>query len=211
MKKITCLLPLVLLFFCTTQKSRTESKNSTIEFAFGNELTETEREIINDFIDIELKKERYNNYRNFETVIIEEALKKIKPISVYEFNLNHKESWGKFIDNWILDSLQVKQIKRELETEEIYHWKTTDFKNIKANLLKYDELIKTIRTNEYRTNCIIIYLSRPLLIDKKNALISFEIGNGNFGFGGITHFTVLMRKINKKWKQSHHYEDGVYD
>jgi hypothetical protein len=58
---------------------------------------------------------------------------------------------------------------------------------------------------------LIIYLSRPLIIDEKNAFISFEVGNGQLGFGSITHFTVLMRKVNNKWEQNDYYEDGVFN
>jgi len=50
-----------------------------------------------------------------------------------------------------------------------------------------------------------------LIIDKNNVLINFEIGDGGFGFYPITHFTVLMRKINNKWVEIGYYEDGVFN
>lgn len=213
MKNLLYLLFCVLLFSCSVQKNNKLNNTLTIPISIESKLTETEGNIINDFIDVELKKDRYKNYKDSEIVVIEEALKKTKPLSVYAFNLKYKKSWGKFIDNWILDSLQVKKIKLELEKEEIYHWKVSDFKNIKVSLLKYEELRTIINTGAYSnfSSRLIIYLSRPLIIDDKNAFISFEIGNGQLGFASITHFTVLMRKVNNKWEQSDHYEDGVFN
>jgi hypothetical protein len=203
----------MLLFSCSVQKNNKLNNTQTAPISIESKLTETDGNIINDFIDFELKKDRYKNYKGFEIVVIEEALKKMKPISVYEFNLKYKESWGKFIDHWILDSLQVKKIKLELDKEVIYHWKVSDFKNIKVSLLKYEELRTIINTSAYINlpRRLIIYLSRPLIIDEKNAFISFEVGNGQLGFGSITHFTVLMRKVNNKWEQNDYYEDGVFN
>ena len=61
----------------------------------------------------------------------------------------------------------------------------------------------------YKFNNLIIFLSSPLLIDKNNALLSFEIGNGDLGFNSITHFTALMKKKNDKWEVQTSYWDGV--
>src|SRR5574343_465932 len=106
---------------------------------------------------------------------------------------------------------QIKKIKNQLKNEDVYHWKVSDFKNLKVKILKHEELRKTTNTGEYLQNNLIIYLSKPLIIDKNNVLISFEIGDGGFGFYPITHFTVLMRKINNKWVENGYYEDGVFN
>jgi hypothetical protein len=214
MRKHIFILSLVLLFSCSAKKSNKFNSIPTAQISKETKLTEMEVNIINDFIDVELKKERYLNYKDFEIVIIEDALKKMKPLSDYEFNLKYKDSWGEGITYWILDSVQVKKIKLELEKEEIYHWKVSDFKNIKVSLLKYEDLIKIIRTNAYGSTIskrLIIYLSKPLIIDENNVLISFEIGNGQLGFHSINHFTVLMRKVNDKWEQKDYYYDGVFN
>lgn len=176
-----------------------------------NNVSPIESKIIIDFLTAELEKDRYKYERNYRLVIIEEALKKQKSISTYEFNYKYKDSWGKFINEWILDSLQVKKIKEELENEEVYHWKESNFTNLKVSILRREELREIINKGKPLQNNLIIYLSRPLIINKKNAFISFDIGNGDFGYGAITHFTVLMRKANDKWVESAHYYDGVFD
>jgi len=211
MKNLLYLAIGVLLVSCSSQKNKNSDSVFIPKVSIENKLTDAESNVINDFIDVELKKDRYKNYKDFEVVLIEEALKKIKPISDYEFNLKYKESWGKFNTHWILDSLQLKKIKLNLEKEEIYHWRAKDFNCIKVRLLKYEELRTIINTGAYGNSSrqIIIYLSRPLIIDKNNAFVSFEAGNGQLGFNSINHFTVLMRKINNKWEQIEHYEDGV--
>lgn len=221
MKKHIFILSLVLLFSCSAKKSnKLNSIPTTAQISIETKLTETEVNIINDFIDVELKKERYLNYKDFEIVIIEEALKKYQSVETYIYSYNEWISMNKIdrredIKNrYFLDNLYVKKIKLELEKEEIYHWKISDFKNIKVSLLKCEDLIKTIRTSAYGSTIskrLIIYLSKPLIIDENNVFISFEIGNGQLGFHSINHFTVLMRKVNNKWKQKDYYYDGVFN
>ena len=220
MKKHIFILSLVLLFSCSAKKSNKLNSIPTDQISIETKLTETELNIINDFIDVELKKERYLNYKDFEIVIIEEALKKYQSVETYIYSYDEWISMNKIdrredIENrYFLDSLYVKKIKLELENEEIYNWKVSDFKTIKVSLLKYEDLIKIIRTNAYGSTIskrLIIYLSKPLIIDKNNALISFEIGNGQLGFKSINHLTVLMKKLNNKWEQSDYYYDGVFN
>ena len=206
MKKIFLVTILILLFSCSLHKHKGQKSNN------DSNLSETEKAIINDFLDGELKKERYLSYKDFEIVIIEEALKKIKPLSVYEFNLKYKTSWGMSINHWILNSLQVKKLKKVVENEKVYHWKTIDFKNMKVNTLKYEELNKMINSGMlfYDANRLVIYLSRPLVIDDDNAFLSYEIDNCKYLCNNITHFTVLLKKENNKWIEKEYYEDGVY-
>lgn len=177
-----------------------------------NNLTETENNIVNDFFDAELKKDRYKNYKGYEIFIIEEAIKKSKPLSAYEFNLKYKQSWGKSIENWLLDTVQIKKIKFEIEKEEVYHWRASDFKSTKVNFYKYEELRTIINTGAYTKlpKRLIIFLSKPLIINESNALISFDIGNGELGNSAITHFTVLMEKANEKWEENEYFHDGVF-
>jgi len=193
------------IYSCSTNKPKEQTNDN------NSNLTKIEKTIVNDFLDKELIKERYKNYKDFEIIVIEEALIKTKPLADYEFNYKYKNSWGSSIKEWIIDSLQIKKIKNQLKNEDVYHWKVSDFKNLKVKILKHEELRKTTNTGEYLQNNLIIYLSKPLIIDKNNVLISFEIGDGGFGFYPITHFTVLMRKINNKWVENGYYEDGVFN
>ncbi|MEZ4878120.1 MAG: hypothetical protein R2805_11285 [Flavobacterium sp.] len=50
---------------------------------------------------------------------------------------------------YFLDNLQINKIKNNLKDEDIYRWKTTDFKKIKISLFKYEELIKATNTGKY--------------------------------------------------------------
>ncbi|NHM04009.1 hypothetical protein [Flavobacterium celericrescens] len=205
MKKIFLIVLIMFIYSCSTNKPKEQTNDN------NSNLTKIEKTIVNDFLDKELIKERYKNYKDFEIIVIEEALIKTKPLADYEFNYKYKNSWGSSIKEWIIDSLQIKKIKNQLKNEDVYHWKVSDFKNLKVKILKHEELRKTTNTGEYLQNNLIIYLSKPLIIDKNNVLISFEIGDGGFGFYPITHFTVLMRKINNKWVENGYYEDGVFN
>ena len=219
MKNLIYLLFCVLLFSCSSRKNNKLNDLNSTPISIESKLTEAEGNIINDFIDIELKKERYKNYINSEIVVIEEALKKYKSIETYLYSrdewisIDRINKMGDPQNKYFLDTLQINKIKFELENEEIYHWKVSDFKNVKVNLLKYEEFRTIINTNAYAdfSSKLIIYLSSPLIIDENNAFLSFEIGNGQLGFQSINHFTVLMTKVNNKWTQSDYFYDGVFN
>lgn len=183
-----------------------------------NNLTETESTIINIFLDTELKKARYKNYNGYEVFIIEEALKSIVSIDSYSYSLQEWKIMNRInklsdSDNiYFLDSLQIEKLRLELEKELLYHWKASNFKNIKMGVYKYEELKMITNTGAFLNlpKRLIIYLSKPLIINKNNVLISFHIGNGEIGFNSINHSTILLRRVNDEWKESAHYEDGVF-
>ena len=183
-----------------------------------NNLTETESIIITQFLDTELKKDRYKNYNGHEIYIIEEALKKTKSIDTYLYSLEEWKSMNRINKQrdseniYFLDSLAIKKLRLKLEKEQIYHWKVSDFKSMKVNLYKYEQLRTIINTGAYVNlpKRLIIFLSKPLIIKENKALISFDIGNGELGNSAITHFTVLLRKVNDEWKDCGHYQDGVF-
>ncbi|WP_395064531.1 hypothetical protein [Flavobacterium sp.] len=183
----------------------------------SNNLSEVENIIVNTFLDIELKKERYKNYKDYEIFVIEESLKKMKSIESYLFSLKEWKSMYKIDkiedteNRFFLDSIKINNLKKNLEKEVVYHWKLTDFKNIRVSVIKNEELRRVINTGAYISlpKRINIFLSKPLIIDEKNAFLSFDIGNGELGNGAINHFTVLMKKINGKWEQKGFYYDGL--
>lgn len=211
MRHLIYILFFTLVFSCKPQNKIIESTNNDLLIQKENGLTPIESNIVNDFLDFELKKDRYKNYKEYKYVIIEEALKKNKSLSAYELNYNNKNSWGSDIKFWVVDSVQINKIKKDIESEKVYHWKIKDFKNIKASTLKSEELRKMINSGMlfYDANRLVIYLSRPLVIDDNNALLSFEIDNCRYLCNSITHFTVLLKKENNKWIENSFYDDGI--
>lgn len=213
MKNTIIIAVLLLLHSCSSNKTKDQISKNDVN------LSETEKTIVNDFLEGELKKKRYINYKDFEIVMIEEALKKNKSLDTYLYSLDEWNTMNKIkksddIKNlYFLDTIQVKKIKLELENEIAYNWKVSDFKNINVKLISYEGLRKIINTGSYGpgvTKNLIVFLSRPLIIDKNNVLISFDFGNGELGNYAITHFTALMRKVNNKWVENGYYEDGVF-
>ena len=201
---------MVIIFAFFSCKCVKETKCVQVKKSSEKKLSDEETAIINDFMNAEFKKEQYIKYKEYEIMIIEESIKKSKPLSTYELNYKYKNSWGANIKEWIIDSTKIELLKLDLKNEKLYHWKVSDFKNIKTNLLNYEELSESINKGRYLKGKLIVYLSRPLIIDKNNAFISFDIGNGDMGFYPITHFTVSMKKADDKWIQSEFYEDGVF-
>lgn len=210
---------LVIILILIYQQSIGQSMRSKVSDTVTTEknLTETESTVVNIFLDAELKKDRYKYYKGCEIFIIEEALKITKSIDTYLYSLEEWKIMNKVLKRtdsekmYFLDSLQIKKIKLKLEKEQIYHWKVTDFKNIKVSLYKFEELRKSIRTGTSfdLPKKLIIYLTKPLIINENNALISFNIEIGDGVYSSLTHFTVLLRKANNEWKDIGHYDDGV--
>lgn len=214
MKNIIYLLLITLISSCKGLKEINNNKHNVT-----NNLTKLERKIINDFLEAELKKDRYKYYKNQEIVVIEESIKKMKSIDTYLYSLDEWNTMNRINKSedknnmYFLDSLQLIKLNRNLTNEDVYHWKVSDFKNKEVILQTYDDFINTTKKDDfiYLPNRLILFLSRPLIIDKNNVFISYECIHKEVVYVSITHFTLLMRKVNNKWKQMGHYEDGVYN
>lgn len=110
--------------------------------------SKTERKVINDFLDKELKTDKSN------VALVEESLPKIQALQYYENAYNERnlhEGEIRFAPNgyppytWEIDSVEIAVLKKEALKDTItYHWATSDFKN--QNLKLY--LIKPLKNEE---------------------------------------------------------------
>lgn len=184
-KKALFILVIILTFSCSSS-IRTKEKL---------ELSKDEKEIINNFLENELASEAYKYRINNNIVVIETTIPKKQVLSDYlSLLINYKKS--------LIDSIQVVKMNKELEKEPKYYWKSSDFiiKNLQTQ--SREDFRKTIKTEEYFNlpNRIIFHLSVPLLINDKEALVSFMSGSGDTGFTSINSGIVLMTKNNEnKW------------
>lgn len=213
MRQLTYFVLCILLFSCSIKKNEISSKESTGSI---DNLSATERSIINEFLESELVSDRYKDYKDYPLVIVMESLPKKKAIESYLYTQRElleskglpskKEDIEKF---FFLDSLEIKKINSELENETIYHWKVSDF-NKKVSIVSDKKIIEMTNTGEYLNfqQRLIIYLSKPLMLGSKKALISFSVSI--MPFNPISHFSVLMINENNKWVQSVTYFDGIY-
>lgn len=213
MKQIAYFILCILLFSCSIKKNEISSKESTGSI---NNLSDTERSVINEFLESELVSDRYKYYKDYLLVIVMESLPKKKAIDSYLYTQRElleskglpskKEDIEKF---FFLDSLEIKKINSELENETIYHWKVSDF-NTKVTIVSDKKIIEMTNTGEYLnfSDRLIIYLSKPLILDSEKAFISFSVSR--MPFNPISHFSALMIRENNKWVQSVTYYDGVY-
>jgi hypothetical protein len=213
MKKILLIVVLMFIYSCSLYKQRKQNNNN------DDNLSEIEKTIVNDFLDEELKKERYKSYKDFKIVLIVEALKTMKSIDTYLYSLDEWNTMNKInksedVKNmYFLDTIQTNTIKSKILNEEIYQWKESDFNNLKMSLLKYNHFREKINSKKtmFEKEGFVIFLSKPLIIDNNNALISFDFLNCNYLCNGINHSTILMRKVNNKWVENGYYEDGVFN
>ncbi len=206
-----------ILLSCSTKKNETVSKlqpNSIPPILYNEDIN-----IINDFLDIELKTDRYEAYKNIEIILIKEAGNGIESLFVYDYAYKDWHSHGNnatIADNdrlgWILDSLQIKDLKRIYNDKQDIEWRSSDIKNYKVTVMKNETLREIIKSgnNFILPEKLILYISKPLIIDNNNALISFSISNSRYG-NVINRYTVLMKAKNKKWVIGPKYWDGRID
>ena len=184
-KNVLLILVIILTFSCS----------SSIKTKEKLELSKNEKEIINNFLENELSSAAYRYRINNNIVVIETTIPKKQVLSAYlSLLINYKKS--------LIDSIQAVKMTKELEKEPQYYWKNSDFiiKNLQTQ--SNEDFRKTIKTEEYFNlpNRIIFHLSVPLLINEKEALVSFMSGSGDTGFTSINSGIVLMIKNNEnKW------------
>lgn len=186
MRKNVLLILVVILTFSCSSSIKTKEKL---------DLSKNEKEIINNFLENELASGAYRYRINNNIVVIETTIPKKQVLSDYlSLLINYNKS--------LIDSIQAVKMTKELEKEPQYYWKISDFiiKNLQTQ--SRENFRKTIKTEEYFNlpNRIIFNLSVPLLINEKEALVSFMSGSGDTGFTSINSGIVLMTKNNQnKW------------
>lgn len=197
MKKVLIIGMVFLALSCSVKKNNKDGSETINPTVKDKNITKTERDIINDFLAIELKKDRYKPYKDYQVCFIKEGISKLASLLVYEYcyndrNLPIKNSTNK---EWILDEVQIKNIKDTLITK-AHYWNVSDFTAINVSIIEYSELTKSIKENNYTkfSETLILNVSPPLIINDKNAFITFNAHNGWFGYSTIDRFTALLKK-----------------
>ncbi len=217
MKNI-CFLVLLILLSCSSKKNTIDSGSKTVEKEKLNSnynISREEKNIINDFLKERLKNKIYENYKNYDLVIMEESIPTNTIVSIYENCYRERNFKIKSSTNleWILDSLDLNQIKVNFKNENKYLWKPSDFSEIKVEFLKTEDLRKSIQLGDYTElkKRLLFYLSKPLIIDNENAFVYINSGDSFFGFETIEKVVVLLKKRNDKWEiDSYYYPNSVW-
>jgi hypothetical protein len=216
MKKYSIIIILLFLISCsTTKKLATTDDKVVVE-----RLSVEEINVVNDFLDTELASDVYKNYKNLEVCLIENAGNGIENITVYEYDF---KDWHSYVldatpeDNerlgWILDTIQIKDLKSRYVSIKEYSWKSSDIKNFKVSIMKQEAFENILRSGEYAylPERLILRISKPLIIDEKQAFITFRSGGSRLGFSTINNYTALMKKVNNKWIIGPTYWDGEFE
>ncbi|WP_417942812.1 hypothetical protein [Flavobacterium sp. RS13.1] len=212
MRKILTTLICISLFSCSTKKAELSSMQ---KFTLASNISSLEKTILNQFLTNEIKKDKYS-FSN-EVIVIEEAIPTIKNIEAYQsayigYHLHNKPTLE---DNnrlgWVIDSIQIMKRKNETKKEKKYLWEKSNFINENIKIMQVKSFKKMLNEGTYlqMNESLIIYVSRPLILDENNALISFSCGSSKLGFTEITHFTALLKKIKNHWLKTIEYSDGV--
>jgi hypothetical protein len=219
MKYLIYILLIVIYTACSSQKNDSKIKmnqSSTQIKSIVESITIEEYNIVNDFLDIELASESYKNKINGEVILIEDAGNGIENLLAYEYAYKDFHSYGNKAtteDNerlgWILDTLQTKKLKNKYNEIRVYQWKSSDVKNFKVSIMKNDTLRNYLKKDRFieLSDKLVLFIKKPLLIDKNNAFISIY---SRYGFSGnnLSNYTALMNKNSGKWKIVASYWDG---
>lgn len=212
MKKVFVISMVFLALSCSVKKNNKDLSETITPIVKENDITKTESDIINDFLKIELKKDRYKPYKNYPICIVKEGISKLSSLIIYEYsytdrNLPIKNSTNK---DWILNDVQIKNIKDTLINSKTNNWNVSDFTTINVSIIEHSELTKSIKENNYTkfSETLILNLSKPLIINDKNAFITFNSHHGWFGYSTIDKCTVLLKKNTEgKWEIDSYYYD----
>lgn len=218
------------LFSCTIKKSPnnilTDNKVSKTISAINivDSLTMEECIIVNTLLQLQLESDRYKNTRKNEILLIKESINPLVALNAYDYAYKERKSSvsSRLLlnpnslddeDGWVIDSLKIDRLKIKYNNDEVYNWKESDVKNYKISIINSKTFINIIKSGSYINfpEKLVLYVSKPLIINKEYALIFFNSGNSQFGFNTIERFTVLMKKIEGKWVKDIYYYDGTYN
>lgn len=181
-----------------------------------------EKEIANLFLYDQLSTKQYENYKNFDILLFNNAGSNVNTLGVYEYSFKNRDGCscrkvnpnddGSYnIKNWILDSLEIAQIKSADKNNKTYFWKKSDFKNFNIAIITSEENSRNIKSELYlKKKYLLISISKPFLIDENNALIYFNSTLADGLNSSIEHFGVLLKKVNGKWMRDAFLDDGIY-
>ncbi len=219
MKYLILVLSIVIYTSCSSQKndSKIKKKQSLTQLkSIVDSLTFEEKDIVNDFLDFELASERYKNKIDNEIIVIEDAGNGIENLLAYEYAYKDFHTDGNkatYEDNerlgWILDTLQIKRLKKKYNDIKVYKWKSSDIKNFKVNIMKNDTLRNYLKKDRFieLSDKLVLFIKKPLIIDENNAFISIYSRRGFVGHN-FSNYTALMKRTNGKWKIGASYWDG---
>lgn len=222
--KYTIFIILGLLLLSCSAKKNEKNKIAFVsdesEKVILENLSNDESNIINDFLDCELASERYTNKINNEIIVIEDAGNGIENLLAYEYSYRDFHSYGNKAtaeDNerlgWILDSVQIKELKNKYSDKKDYHWKSSDIKNFKVSIMKGDTLRNYLKKDRFLelSEKLVLFINKPLMIDENKAFISIATRKGFLFGSAINNYTALMKKTNEKWKIGATYWDGIIE
>lgn len=169
-----------------------------------------ETNIANDFIQEQLLSPRYLSHKNAGIILVKEAGNGINSLNCYEKEYQNKNRLDSRSNIWILDSLGINNLKRTYKNVRGYYWKESDFRNLKFAIMDSETNRQNFKKMYYvdSTEKLILYISKPLIIKNNYAFIAFH----SFDYLGSTieMFTVLMKKVDKKWQAETFCYDNSY-
>jgi hypothetical protein len=222
MKYLIYTLLVAIFTSCSSQKNAQKTKETQPLAQFKSlvdTLSTEEKNILNDFLDYELASERYKYYISKEIIVIEEAGNGIENLLAYDYSYRDFHSFGNKAtdeDNdrlgWVLDTLQIKELKIKYRDKKEYHWKSSDINNYKVSIMKNDTLRNYLKKDRFieLSDKLFLSIKKPLIIDENDAFISIYSRHGFVGHN-LTNYTTLMKKVNGKWKIGATYWDGIYE
>ncbi len=213
MKNLICIVLIFNLCSCISKKQTNTNleKVQLTEIKKEVNLSKDEYDLVNDLLDAQFTSGRYKNEQYIDKVLIQDSGDYWWSLQGYEFCLKFKQECHLQKENTPIDSIQLKKLKIKLTQEKPYNWKTKDIKNYKVKLMTAYDFANSIKKAEYigRPEKLILYISKPYILNENFGFVYFNSGASNTGFTNIERIYVSMKKENGKWVKNNYYQDGI--
>lgn len=173
-------------------------------------ISKVELQVVNNFVEQKIK-EKYSFYKDKENILINKAGNGKGALLVYEQKYKDTSQFDYKFQNWIVNDIELEKLKKQIKTRKKYYWKESDFSNFKFYIIGDNENRQNFKSNYYlsiQKEFIIITISKPVLIDKRHALVWFGVKN-KFG-STLDNCVVLMEKGEGIWKIKSYYHYEIY-
>ena len=192
---------LILLFFTTYSFSQKVDKKSYLK-------------IVYDFLQTELKQERYKNYpiSSYDWCLVGDTGYLIGDYEA-EYKQIKMASKNFVRDSYFpIDSISIERIKKKNESLNFAPWEVNDFPNYNFKIIKQELIRDNIKSGVYTDirPMLVISISVPLFINKNLFIIGFTSQDTKLGSEMIRYFSALMVRKNGKWEKKYEYFNGVY-
>lgn len=163
-------------------------------------ITRTEKNIINSFVNETFKEKKYENYEQKKNILIKDAGDGKSGLILYEKIYNDTSQINYKYQYWFLNRDQINEAKKRRFKK--HFWTNSDIYNYKFEIIDSKKNSENYKNQFYLNladNFLIFSFSKPLIINKNEALIWF-LCTSKYGNSFERCVVLLKKDENNYWK-----------